>query len=316
VVAIDGCGSECASRMLTAKGMRVEAIGLHELGVRIGDNLDERARTALLARVVGRLQAPASPIRAVRRRPTPPPVGARGKGGAHTSDDYLYAIYTLTSPVVACGALASDSPTLAAHVAHALSISRASAGAMLAQLEASGQIERGPVKEIVLTPAGRAAAGRVVRRHRVLERFLTDFLDYPPAQSHDLALQIREAFDEEMIDRIASRLAPPARCPHGWPLDPEAERAEAADLVALSALAPRAEATTAALTEQDGELLARLDGLGLRPGTQLEVLDESAGTLTIAIEGQCQQLHPDTAAAVIVRRRAPNPASAPSRSAR
>ena len=140
-----------------------------------------------------------------------------------------------------------------------------------------------------------------MRRHRVVERFLTDFLDYSAAESHDLALRIREAFDGALIDRIASMLAPPACCPHGWPIDPAAEREQAADLVALSALPTGTRATTTALTEHDTGLLLRLYELGLAPGAELEVLDEFPGGLAVAVDGKRRSLAAGEAAAVFVR---------------
>lgn len=301
-VAIDGCPSACARRTLEAKGVQAAAIGLHELGVRSGDDLDKRARNALLRQVVERLQALGQ---APAREPVPrrrPPVTASGaERRAHTADDYLYAVYILTSPVVSCGALATDSPTIAAHVARLLSVSRPAAGEMLAQLEAAGQIVRGPGKEILLTAEGRAAAEQVARRHRVVERFLTDFLDYPAAESHDLAVQVRAGFDETMIDRIAAQLAPPACCPHGWPIDPAGERERLAELVALFSLPPRTPATVAALAEHDAELLARLYELGLEPGVRVEVRDRSQRTLTVDVDGEPRPLDQGEATAVLVK---------------
>jgi Mn-dependent DtxR family transcriptional regulator/uncharacterized metal-binding protein len=305
-IAIDGCPSACASRTLEAKGIHPAAIGLHELGWRPGDHADERARDALLARVVERLQALAqasAPKPAPRRRPAPPPAAGRDGRRAHTTDDYLYALHALTSPVVACGAVATDSPTLSAHVARLLSVSRPSAGQMLARLERAGQIERGPAREILLSPEGRAAAERVVRQSRVVERFLTDFLDYSAAESHDLALQIREAFDGTLVDRIASMLEPGARCPHGWPIDPAAERDQAAELVALSALPRGTRSAITALTEHDAGLLLRLYELGLEPGAEIEVLAESPDGRVVSVDGERRSLTAGEAAAVFVRAR-------------
>lgn len=222
-IAIDGCASACASRRLEAKGIRTVAIGLHELDESGGGELDERAIEALVDRVVDRLRvlAPSGP--SARRRTPRPPAAGLDERRSHTTADYLFTVYALTSPVVACGAVASDLPTLGAHVARALSISRPAAGEALSRLERRGLIERGPGKEILLTQRGRDAAEQVVRRHRVAERFLTDVLGYSPAESYELALRIRAGFDDSIVERLVELLPSPGCCPHGWPFDPAAD---------------------------------------------------------------------------------------------
>lgn len=222
-IAIDGCESACASRRLAAKGVRTAAIGLHELDQSGGGGLDERAFEALLDRVVEALRVLTPSEAAAHRRAPQPPAAGLDERRSHTTADYLFAVYTLTSPVVECGAVASDLPTLGAHIARALSISRPAAGEALARLEQRGLIERGPGKEILLTQRGRDEAENVVRRHRVAERFLTDVLDYSPAESYELALRLRAGFDDSIVERLVELLPPPACCPHGWPFDPAAD---------------------------------------------------------------------------------------------
>ena len=117
-----------------------------------------------------------------------------------------------------------------------LGVSRASAGEMLKRLEADGLVERGEQKEAILTPEGAERAKRVVRKHRIIERFLTDFMGYTAAESHVHADELGDTFTDEMIERINERLGHPDRCPHGWPVDPEFEQAENAELVALAEL--------------------------------------------------------------------------------
>src|SRR5438105_12142746 len=114
-----------------------------------------------------------------------------------------------------------------------LGVSRASAGEMLKRLEAEGLIERGKRKEALLTSAGRARAERVVRRHRIIERLLTDFMGYTAAEAHVHADALGDTFTDEMVERIEERLGRPERCPHGWPVDTDAEHAENRELAPL-----------------------------------------------------------------------------------
>jgi DtxR family Mn-dependent transcriptional regulator len=117
-----------------------------------------------------------------------------------------------------------------------LGVSRASAGEMLKRLEAEGLIERGARKEALLTESGRERAERVVRKHRIIERLLTDFMGYTGYESHERADALGDTFTDEMIERIDEKLGHPQRCPHGWPVDPEVEQAENVELAPLASL--------------------------------------------------------------------------------
>src|SRR5207302_9757535 len=138
----------------------------------------------------------------------------------HSVDEYLETIYFLAFPIGEYRPLSTGSPTLAARVAEMLGVSRASAGEMLKRLEADGLVERGEHKEAILTAAGRRRAERVVRRHRIVERLLTDFMGYTPAEAHVHADELGDTFSEEMIERIDVRLGGPGRCPPRGAVDP------------------------------------------------------------------------------------------------
>src|SRR5215210_6636053 len=155
----------------------------------------------------------------------------------HSFDEYLETIYFLANPIGEYRPNAPGSPTLASRVAEMLGVSRASAGEMLKRLEAEGLIERGKQKEAILTESGRERAERVVRKHRIIERLLTDFMGYTPAEAHVHADELGDTFTDEMIARIDERLGHPERCPHGWPVDTVAEQAENHELEPLSTLA-------------------------------------------------------------------------------
>src|ERR1044072_7370592 len=117
----------------------------------------------------------------------------------HSVDEYLETIYFLAFPIGEYRPLSSGSPTLGARVAEMLGVSRASAGEMLKRLEAEGLVERGERKEAILTPAGRERAEQVVRKHRLVERLLTDFMGYTPAEAHRHAGENREGFSGDKI---------------------------------------------------------------------------------------------------------------------
>src|SRR5438270_235677 len=99
----------------------------------------------------------------------------------HSVDEYLETIYFLAFPIGEYRPMSSGNPTLASRVAEMLGVSRASAGEMLKRLESEGLVERGEQKEAILTKTGRNRAEKVVRKHRIIERLLTDFMGYTAA---------------------------------------------------------------------------------------------------------------------------------------
>jgi len=190
---------------------------------------------------------------------------------SHGVDEYLETIYFLAFPIgeyqPAGGGTAQ---AIAARVAEMLGVSRASAGEMLKRLEAEGLLERGERKEAILTPAGTERARRVVRKHRIIERLLTDFMGYTAAEAHVHADELGATFTDDMIERIDTKLGHPERCPHGWPVDPDVEQAENRELEPLSAVPPGEAATIVRLAEHDGDLLHWFYDQGLVPGTTIE----------------------------------------------
>src|SRR6059058_2722930 len=159
-------------------------------------------------------------------------------GDRHSVDEYLETIYFLAFPIGEYRPSTGGTSAIAARVAEMLGVSRASAGEMLKRLEADGLVDRGDQKEAVLTAAGIERAKGVVRKHRIIERFLTDFMGYTAAESHVHADELGDTFTDEMIERINTRLGEPDRCPHGWPVEPEVEQAENKALVSLAELEP------------------------------------------------------------------------------
>ena len=191
----------------------------------------------------------------------------------HSVDEYLETIYFLAFPIGEYHPVSTVSPTLAARVAEMLGVSRASAGEMLKRLEGEGLIERGEQKEALLTESGRARAEQVVRKHRIIERLLTDFLGYTAAEAHVYADELGDTFSDEMVERMSERLGHPDRCPHGWPVDPAFEQEENKELAALADLEPGASATIVRLAEHDGELLHWFYDQGLVPGSKTNRAD-------------------------------------------
>src|SRR5256714_725052 len=205
----------------------------------------------------------------------------------HSVDEYLETIYFLAFPIGEYTPRGAGSPPLASRVAEMLHVSRASVGEMLKRLEADGLIERGARKEAVLTETGRERAERVVRKHRIIERLLTDFMGYTAAEAHVHADVLGDTINDDMVDRIQSRLGNPERCPHGWPVDTAFEQAENRELKPLSELEAGTQATIVRLAEHDGELLHWFYDEGFVPGRDVELrsVQRAAGQFTVRLNG-------------------------------
>ncbi len=225
--------------------------------------------------------------------------------GGHGIDEYLETIYFLAFPIGEYRpASAGTTQTIASRVAEMLGVSRASAGEMLKRLEAEGLVERGERKEALLTPAGAERARKVVRKHRVIERLLTDFMGYTAAEAHVHADELGGTFSDDMVERIEARLGNPDRCPHGWPIDPDVEQAENRELEPLSSLAPGSHATIVRLAEHDGDLLHWFYDEGLVPGATLELraVEPAAGQFRVTVAGDEKSIGEKAAEGLFVRR--------------
>jgi DtxR family transcriptional regulator, Mn-dependent transcriptional regulator len=221
----------------------------------------------------------------------------------HSVDDYLETIYFLAFPIGEYKPDPGNSTAIASRVAEMLGVSRASAGEMLKRLEAEGLVERGERKEALLTEIGIERAEKVVRKHRLIERLLTDFMGYTAAEAHVHADELGDTFSDDMVERIREKLGDPDRCPHGWPVDPTFEQAENRELEPLTALAPGDEGEIVRLAEHDGELLHWFYDEGFVPGARVIVrqAQPAAGQFKVALAGTERSITEKAAAGLYVR---------------
>ena len=191
----------------------------------------------------------------------------------HGIDEYLETIYFLAFPIgeyrpAATGTTQTIAVARRRDARRLARLGRRDAeaargrGARRARRAQGGDPHRRPA------PSARA---KVVRKHRIIERLLTDFMGYTAAEAHVHADELGGTFSDDMVERIDEKLGHPERCPHGWPVDPDVEQAENRELEPLSALEPGARATIVRLAEHDGDLLHWFYDQGLVPGTVVEL---------------------------------------------
>jgi DtxR family Mn-dependent transcriptional regulator len=226
-----------------------------------------------------------------------------GHAHAHSVDEYLETIYFLAFPIGEYGPVVKDSPALAARVAEMLGVSAPTVSEMLKRMEGDGLIERGARKEAILTDQGRVEAERVVRRHRLIEVFLTGYMGYTAAEAHVHADSLGAAFTDDMIARMEAQLGAPERCPHGWPIDTAVEQAENLELRPLGEMADGTRATIVRLAEHDGALLSWFYDEGLIPGAEVDVErhEPAVSQMRVRVGDESRTISDKAAAGLFVR---------------
>ena len=134
------------------------------------------------------------------------------KSVSPSKEDYLKAIWTLSERDTERQEVGTNN--LAEH----LQISPPAVSKMLKQMEQQSLVAHLPYYGVRLTDKGRTVAIRIVRRHRLLELFLSEILKYPSDTVHDEAEHLEHHISEEFEARIDALLGFPKECPHGSPI--------------------------------------------------------------------------------------------------
>jgi DtxR family Mn-dependent transcriptional regulator len=171
-------------------------------------------------------------------------------------------------------------------IAEALDVSAPSVTEMTKRLAERGLVEREPYRGVVLTAEGRRAALELVRRHRLLERFLVSELGLPIADVHAEAERMEHVLSDAVQDRMDAALGFPRHDPHGEPIPDGDLNVAPASWRPLLSLAVGETSVVARVPDEDAELLAYLDRLALVPGRELTVVAAApfGGPLTVRTE--------------------------------
>jgi DtxR family Mn-dependent transcriptional regulator len=193
-----------------------------------------------------------------------------------STEDYLKAIYRLSS---------DGSPASTTAIAEHLSVAPASVSGMIKRLSEQGWLEHAPYRGVELTREGRRVALRMLRRHRLIEAYLVDFLGYTWDTVHDEAERLEHAVSDVLIERMAQALGNPRVDPHGDPIPgPDGSIAEFIH-VPLVDVAVGESVTIRRIATQDDERLRYLGTSGLTPGQAVTVVDRQpfSGPLTVRV---------------------------------
>jgi DtxR family Mn-dependent transcriptional regulator len=214
----------------------------------------------------------------------------------------LKAIWRLTSRLDFGSRSPADSGARTGDLAAALNLSPGTMTATVKKLADRGLAVHTPYHGVELTEAGRRRAMSVVRRHRIVERFLADMLGYSWSEADRLAPTFEHQLPQEVEDRLYAALDRPSTCPHGFPI-PEIEGADLPDMPPLYDLSPGDSAVVALPGSTDPEVARFLDGLGVRPGVVVEVREKHPfdGPLVVAVDGHDRTIGEKVARQILVR---------------
>jgi DtxR family transcriptional regulator, Mn-dependent transcriptional regulator len=167
-----------------------------------------------------------------------------------------------------------------------------------------GLVVHRPYQGVSFTDAGRRAAVAAIRRHRIVERFLSDMLGYAWNEADKLAVAFEHELPAEVLDRLFTALNCPSTCPHGFPIPASADQ-ELAASPDLYALEPGDVAEVALSGSTDRELVDFLGTLGLVPGVVVEVLEKHPfdGPMVVSVEGHDRTIGERVARQIYVTRR-------------
>jgi DtxR family transcriptional regulator, Mn-dependent transcriptional regulator len=187
---------------------------------------------------------------------------AHEKGRSQSTEEYLESLFKLahSESGIAVGRLAAD-----------LHVAPSSASQMLVRLAEEGLVTRRPDGVIALTDEGEREGARLVRRHRLSERFLADLLQLPWDRVHDEACKMEHALSPEVEAALAERLGHPLTCPHGHEIPDEDGRVEEVPAQPLDELRPGERGVIARVSEDEPDLLRYLASLGLVPKARVSV---------------------------------------------
>ena len=178
---------------------------------------------------------------------------------AHTAtvaeEEYLQSLFWLQE---------AGLPMTGANVARAMQLSAPTVHEMVGRLERDGYITRDAEKTISFTAAGAERAEEIVRRHRMIERFLTDVLGIPWDEVHEEAERLEHAMSPVLEERMLAAIGDAKTCPHGHPIAAGSRLAG----VPLADVTPGARVRVLRFENEAEDLLHYLKSSGIEPGME------------------------------------------------
>lgn len=216
-----------------------------------------------------------------------------GGGALSTSiGDYLKTIWLL--------ARGGGEPVSTSAIAERLGVAPASVSGMLARLQERGWVTHERYRGVRLTGEGDREALRLVRRHRLIETFLIEYLGYGWDEVHAEAEALEHAISDRFTERLAERLGHPTHDPHGDPIPTVHGAFPSTPDTPLATLEVGETLVVSRLRTQDPDSLGTLDRLRIRPGHDVHVVGrrDADGSLQVDVAGRRHRVDAGLAEAV------------------
>ena len=203
-------------------------------------------------------------------------------------EEYLERIYWLEE---------AELPITGANVARAMQVSPPTVHEMVGRLVSDGFIRRNEDKSLAFTEEGRQRAARIVHRHRLVERFLTDVLGVPWDEVHEEAERLEHAMSPTLEERMRAAIGDATTCPHGHPFV-EGVRERGAPLADVER---GARVVVLRLENEAEDLLHYLRDVGIEPGLEGVLADSTPDEVTLEGNGGRYTVTRSVAETVAVR---------------
>jgi len=198
-----------------------------------------------------------------------------------TVENYLKAIYLGTTGLTAPHRLLPMG-----QLAAALGVTPGTATTMVKTLAESGLVEYEPYAGVVLTSAGEKLAALVLRRHRLIELFLVQFMGYAWDEVHDEAEQLEHVVSERLIERMDEMLGRPETDPHGDPIPNSEGRVKEQDAQSLLTCPLGTPVIVTRVIDQDRVFLRFIEQNNLKPGESIEVEERDTASDSVRVRGK------------------------------
>jgi DtxR family Mn-dependent transcriptional regulator len=175
----------------------------------------------------------------------------------------------------------AELPMTGANLARAMQLSAPTVHEMLGRLERDGYVARSSGRPIEFTHSGREHAERIVSRHRMIERFLTDVVGVPWDDVHEEAEKLEYAMTPRFEAYVRSAVGDASTCPHGHPI----RVGERIDGVPLADCQVGSTVTILRLENEAEDLLHYLKGAGIEPGLQGRVAGNDGEEVRVSTDG-------------------------------
>ena len=188
-------------------------------------------------------------------------------------EEYLQTIFWLQE---------AGLPMTGANVARAMQLSAPTVHEMIGRLERDGYVTRGSDKALAFTDNGREHAEGIVRRHRLIERFLTDVLGIPWDEVHEEAERLEHAMSPVLEARMLAAIGDAKTCPHGHPI----HAGERIVGVPLADVEEGAKVRILRFENEAEDLLHYLKDSGVEPGLEGTLTEADDDHIVVTLDGR------------------------------